>query len=165
MKIYKRRHGQRDPGRMLVTVPAEPGKIKFRAFELCLVPGFPDDIPAAKVWLEEQTTDEPRGVVKEGGLNLAKYEPADEDLNSAIAALSRFCHSISWDSPEEAEDWVADNLVSITDIKAFLGVMAAAMVNDRDHHELVQKYREEVVSLVAPEDETEDAWKRTLSRM
>lgn len=147
MKIYKRKRGQSNPSKLLVTVPDEPGKLKYRSFELCVVPGFPDDIPAAKIWIEEQITNEPRGVVKEGHLNLLAYEPADEDLNSAIAALARFCHLIPWNNPEDAEAWVADNVVNMPDIKAFLGLIAAALVDIRDHHELVQEYREEALLL------------------
>lgn len=145
MKIYKRRrvNGQQHRSRLLVTVPdVTPGRIKYRLFELCAVPGFPDDIPAAKAYLEEETTNAPRGTVKEGHLNLSKYELADEDLHNAMASLARFCHLFPWDSPEEAEIWVADNVTSIPDIKAFLGLIAVALVDIRDSSELVQEYRD-----------------------
>jgi len=144
MKIYKTRDKRQCRDQILVVIQPDPESpaIIFRRFNLCYVPGWPDDVEAAKEWLHDQACSKPDGKVPAlVNLYLKDWEEADDEIDAPLAALRRFYELIYWEDAQEAIDWTEENINSIPEIRGAITIILAALVELRDSDDLINRRR------------------------
>ena len=145
MKIYKTYDNRDCRDRILVTIQPDPedARLVWRRFSLCYVPDWPEDVEAARTWLEEQTLDKPDGEVPSlAALNLRNWREADDEIDNTLASLRRFYELIYWPTAQEAVDWAEENLRTVPEIREGMKIILAALVELRDSDELIGRHFE-----------------------
>ena len=110
-------------------------RVLYKRFQLREVPDFPDDIPAARAWMVEQTLLHSDGDVgREEHINKSRLQREDKEIDSVIASCirqERLPH-LGQMTAEEVVAYVETEVNGMKAIKEYLKEVSAAIVLLRD---------------------------------